>query len=103
MSGNRRTVSAMNGNQSTGVGTDEEVRLLNPTCVQPLPERLVYRLPEAGQLLGGITRKTVKALIDQGELETVPVGAYAMVTRESIYAYIERGKERSRAADAPAA
>lgn len=79
------TVSAMSGNQSAGTGTDER------------PKRLVYRLPETGQLLGGISRNTVKALIDRGELETTVIGAFDMVTIESILAYIERGKQRSRA------
>lgn len=77
----------MNGKASAGHGTAAEP-----------PYRLVYRLPEAGQLLGGITRNTVKALIRAGDLETVPIGAYQMVTRKSIEAYIERGRERSRTA-----
>ncbi|MFI6160355.1 helix-turn-helix domain-containing protein [Micromonospora haikouensis] len=77
----------MNGKASAGGGTG----------VEP-PYRPVYRLPEAGQLLGGITRNTVKALIRAGDLETVPIGAYQMVTRKSIEAYIERGRQRSRAA-----
>lgn len=81
------TVIAMNGKASAGDGT----------AVEP-PYRLVYRFPEAGQLLGGICRNTVKALVRAGHLETVPVGAYQMVTRKSIEAYIERGRQRSRVA-----
>lgn len=76
-------VSAMNGNLVAIGGNVKEVP----------PMRLVYRLPEAGQLLGGITRKTVRALINRGELQTTTVGAYEMVTLESILAYIERGKK----------
>lgn len=84
MSGKARSVSAMNGKASAETGTNEVL------------ERLVYRLPEAGQLLGGICRKTVRALVLAGELETTQIGAYDMVTRESIEAYIKRGKERAK-------
>lgn len=83
----------MNGNDSAETGTLE------------VPAgRLVHRFPEAGQILGGISRNSVKALVRAGELETVPIGAHQMVTRESIEAYIERGKDKARAAAAnPAA
>lgn len=73
----------MNGKESAASGTIEEP-----------PQRLAYRLPEAGQLLGGITRKTVAKLIATGELETTQIGAYRYVTRESIEALIERGKDK---------
>lgn len=83
----------MNGNESAGTGTTP-----GP------PERLVYRFPEAGQILGGISRNSVKSLVRDGELETVPIGHFDMVTRESIVAYIERGKRKaSERTEAPAA
>ncbi|XTZ17083.1 helix-turn-helix domain-containing protein [Micromonospora echinospora] len=63
-------------------------------------EPLVLRLPAAGRVLGGITRQTVARLIAEGELEPVMVGGTRMVTRESIEAYIERQKNKARAARA---
>jgi hypothetical protein len=77
----------MNGNPSADTGTTRLTR-----------GRLVYRFTEAGYLLGGLTRKTIKKLVDQGDLETTTVGAYPMVTHASIEAYIERNKRRSVAA-----
>ncbi|UTN93131.1 helix-turn-helix DNA-binding protein [Gordonia Phage Phauci] len=38
--------------------------------------------------LGGISRRTVYKLIDDGRLERVKVGARAMITRDSLDAYI---------------
>lgn len=58
-------------------------------------EPLVYRLPVAGQILGGISRGTVANLIRKGELQVVPIGATRMVTRESIVAYIARQKKKA--------
>lgn len=77
----------MNGNDSAETGT-----------IDGPPKRFVYRLPEAGQLLGGITRNTVKALIKVGDLETVPIGGTQMVTHDSIVALIERGRQERKAA-----
>lgn len=85
LSGNRRTVSAMSGTSDAQRGN------------APVPEPLCYRLPEAGRLLGGISRRKVSDLIATGELAVTMVGHYRMVTRESLEAYVERNRVRSAA------
>ncbi|MFI1197739.1 helix-turn-helix domain-containing protein [Micromonospora sp. NPDC020750] len=77
----------MPGNDSAGTGT------LN----RPTSPRLAYRLPAAGLLLD-CSRRTVSNLIAAGELEVTLVGTQRRVTHESLVAYLERGKEKARAA-----
>lgn len=62
------------------------------------PEPLVYRLPAAGKVLGGLSRRTVSNLIAAGELEVVMVSQTRMVTHKSIVAYIERQRAKQQAA-----
>lgn len=81
----------MSGNDSAATGTTEK----------PL-ERRVFRLPEAGHILGGISRRMVHKLIDAGELDTVLVGSLRMVPRESIDAYLKRQRTKGRG-EVPAA
>lgn len=59
---------------------------------------LVHRFPAAGILLGGLTRRTIFTLVEQGELETVLIGQTRMIPHASIEAYIERQKAKARAA-----
>lgn len=61
------------------------------------PEPLCYRLPEAGRLLGGISRRKVHDLIEAGELEVTMVGSHRKVTRKSLEAYVERNRVRGAA------
>jgi excisionase family DNA binding protein len=54
---------------------------------------------EAGHDLGGLSRRQVYRLIDQGELCRVKIGSRLFITRDSIEGYVER-LTRARAADA---
>lgn len=58
---------------------------------------LCHRLPEAGRLLGGVSRRTVHNLIAAGDLDVTYVGETRMVTHESIVAYVERQKDKAKA------
>ncbi|MGW3888924.1 helix-turn-helix domain-containing protein [Micromonospora chokoriensis] len=64
----------------------------------PLLAPLVHRFPAAGVLLGGLTRRTIFTLVEQGELETVLIGQTRMIPHSSIEAYIERQKAKARVA-----
>lgn len=55
--------------------------------------RLTYRLPEVAVLLS-ISRRTVQNLINDGELEVVPIGSIRQVPHASITAYIERQRAK---------
>lgn len=76
----------MNGNDGAEVGN------------VPRIEPLVLRLPAAGVFLGGINRQTVARLIAEGELEPVWIGGTRMVCRLSCEAYVERQRDKARAA-----
>ncbi|GAB3817817.1 hypothetical protein [Micromonospora zhanjiangensis] len=65
----------MNGTQNTGTGT-------------AAPEPLVYRLPAAGQVLGGLSRRSVSKLIAEKKLQAVVIGGIRMVTRASCEKYL---------------
>lgn len=82
LTGKRRTVSAMSG---TDIATDGNATESQPLC---------YRLPEAGRILGGISRRKVHDLIEAGDLEITKVGHLRMVTRASLEAYVERNRVR---------
>lgn len=79
----------MNGTEIADTGTGEL-----PDDLPDIP--LCYRLPAAGQVLGGISRRKVHDLIEAGELEITWVGTLRMVTRDSIKAYIERRKSATK-------
>ncbi|WKU03719.1 helix-turn-helix domain-containing protein [Micromonospora sp. HUAS LYJ1] len=81
----------MHGTERAEVGTP-------PAAVVVQIEPLVLRLPAAGHVLGGINRQTVSRLIAEDELEAIYVGGTRMVLRESVEAYIERQKQKARAA-----
>lgn len=59
-------------------------------------EPLCHRLPEAGRLLGGVSRRKVSDLIRDDELEVTYVGEIRMVTHESIVSYLARQKEKAK-------
>jgi excisionase family DNA binding protein len=44
----------------------------------------------AGRLLGGVSARTVRRLVDDGELRSVPVGARRVIPRTELVAYLER-------------
>lgn len=73
--GNERTVSAMNGTTDATHGT------VQPEC---------YRLPAAGLVLGGVSRRLISNLIREGELTVTWVGSIRMVTAQSLRDYIKR-------------
>ncbi|QGJ95835.1 helix-turn-helix DNA binding protein [Gordonia phage EMoore] len=58
-------------------------------AVTPDPPKFLS-IPEVQAQLGGISRRTVYYMIDAGSLRRVKVGARAMITRESLEAYIEQ-------------
>lgn len=51
---------------------------------------MIVSIPDAMELLGGISRPTIYALLDRGELTRVHVGSRAFITTESIRELIER-------------
>lgn len=52
--------------------------------------RLLYPLPEARAILGGIGHSTLYELFKANELTKVSIGRRAFVTGESLVAYVDR-------------
>jgi excisionase family DNA binding protein len=52
--------------------------------------RRLVPIPEARQVLGGIGHSTIYEMIDRGEITRVHVGRRALITSESLAAYIDR-------------
>lgn len=52
----------------------------------------LYDLPDAATKLGNISRSTIYRLIDQGKLVRVNIGSKAVITGESLAAYVEELK-----------
>lgn len=52
--------------------------------------RLLYWLPEARAILGGIGHTTIYELFKQDQLKRVNIGRRSFVTAESIAAYVDR-------------
>jgi excisionase family DNA binding protein len=50
----------------------------------------LVKIPACAEILGGVSRPTIYALIDSGEIVRVHLGRRALITRGSIDAYIER-------------
>ena len=51
---------------------------------------IIVPIPDAMEMLGGISRATIYALLASGELTRVHVGRRAFITTESIRELIER-------------
>ncbi|WP_223212120.1 helix-turn-helix domain-containing protein [Thiolapillus brandeum] len=51
--------------------------------------QLLYSLEDAAEQLGGISTRTVRRLIDRGQLSTCKVGRRLMVVAESVRNYVD--------------
>jgi hypothetical protein len=54
------------------------------------PDQLLVPVPAACTALGGVSRTTVYALVNQGELVKVNIGRRGFITAESLAAYVDR-------------
>ena len=54
------------------------------------PERLIYPIPEARQLLGGISHSYFYELVKSGDLEVVKMGKRTFITGEAIRKLVDR-------------
>lgn len=52
-------------------------------------QRLAYTLPDAGQLLGGLSRNSVYRLVETGKLRLVKVGGRSLIPASDIFRLIE--------------
>jgi hypothetical protein len=55
-----------------------------------MKERKLYSITEARALMGAISRNTMYALLNRGEIASVVVGCRRFVTQEAISEFIER-------------
>lgn len=55
-----------------------------------MTERALLSIAQAQEQLGGISRTTVYELIKSGDLRRVKIGARALITSESLAAYLVR-------------
>jgi hypothetical protein len=53
-------------------------------------ERKLYSISEARELMGGICRNSIYALLNRGEIASVVIGCRRFVTKEAISEFIER-------------
>ena len=53
-------------------------------------DRKIDPIEAAQEYLGGVSRTTIYALIEAGEIQRVNIGRRAFVTRESMDRYVER-------------
>ena len=53
-------------------------------------ERKLYSISEARELMGGICRNSLYALLNRGEIASVVIGCRRFVTKEAISEFIER-------------
>ncbi len=61
------------------------------------PEQLLVPIPAACATLGGVSRTTVYALVNQNELVKVCIGRRSFITSESLGAYVDRLAEATSA------
>ena len=61
------------------------------------PDQLLVPVPAAGAALGGVSRTTVYALVNAGELVKVNIGRRGFITAESLAAYVDRLAEAASA------
>ncbi|WP_258307181.1 helix-turn-helix domain-containing protein [Gordonia paraffinivorans] len=62
-----------------------------------MADKLIVPIPEACEMLGGISRALAYQLIDAGALERVNIGRRAFITRASIEALASSGAPSSAA------
>ncbi len=56
-------------------------------------QRLLIPIPTACEELGGVSRPTIYALVNRGELVKVNIGRRGFITGESLAAYVGRLSE----------
>lgn len=64
-----------------------------PHCNADLREAMTYA--EAAELLGQVSERTVRNLVDSGDIERIRVRRMPRITRSSVVAYIERMKGKN--------
>jgi hypothetical protein len=57
------------------------------------PDQLLVPIPDTCSKLGNVSRTTVYALVNQGELVKVNIGRRGFITAESLAAYVDRLSE----------
>jgi predicted DNA-binding transcriptional regulator AlpA len=60
-------------------------------------QRLLIPIPTVCEELGGVSRPTVYALVNRGELVKVNIGRRGFITGESLAAYVNRLSEAATA------
>jgi hypothetical protein len=65
------------------------------------PGQLLVPIPDTCSTLGGVSRTTVYALVNQNELVKVNIGRRGFITSESLAAYVERLAAASSDEDGP--
>jgi excisionase family DNA binding protein len=60
--------------------------------MEGLYERLLLGVPEAAELLGGISPTTVRRLIAAGDLPVIRLGTRVLIERKSLERWIEQTK-----------
>lgn len=66
------------------------------TKLAPEPDGLLAGIPEVRRLLGGVSRRTVLRLLDDGELRRVRIRGRTMTPVADVLALIERQTEGGR-------
>jgi len=59
------------------------------TAAHPVPEQVLYKIPEVMAMLGGMSRHKIYDLIRCGRLRIVKEGRSTFVTASAIRAYID--------------
>lgn len=55
-----------------------------------VPRRLTYTLDEVGQLLGGISRRSVYRRIEEDGITSFLIGGTRVIAHDDLVAYVER-------------
>lgn len=66
---------------------------MTPTASDPNPPRLAYRLGELATALG-ISRWTLRRIIDRGELSISQVGSITVITADEVRRFLARHETR---------
>ena len=61
------------------------------------PGQLLVPIPDTCSKLGGVSRTTIYALVNEGELVKVNIGRRGFITAESLAAYVDRLTEAASA------
>lgn len=54
----------------------------------PTSGRLLYSMPEAAQLLGGITERKLWSMVAEGEIKSVKLGRRRMISATALAEYV---------------